>query len=50
MNQLVKQFGQMRKMMAALAKGKMPDPQQLLRGHASVPTANLPRRNGPNQA
>jgi len=31
-NQLVKQFGQMRKMMASLAKGKMPDPQQLLRG------------------
>jgi signal recognition particle subunit SRP54 len=31
-NQLVKQFGQMRRMMAQLAKGKMPDPQQLLRG------------------
>ena len=31
-NQLVKQFGQMRKMMAQLAKGKMPDPQQLMRG------------------
>ena len=31
-NQLVKQFGQMRKMMAQLAKGKMPDPQQLLKG------------------
>jgi signal recognition particle subunit SRP54 len=31
-NQLVKQFGQMRTMMAQLAKGKMPDPQQLLRG------------------
>ncbi len=31
-NQLVKQFAQMRKMMAQLAKGKMPDPQQLLRG------------------
>jgi signal recognition particle subunit SRP54 len=31
-NQLVKQFGQMRKMMAQLSKGKMPDPQQLLRG------------------
>jgi len=28
-NQLVKQFGQMRKLMAQLAKGKMPDPQQL---------------------
>ncbi len=31
-NQLVKQFAQMRKMMAQLAKGKMPDPQQLMRG------------------
>jgi signal recognition particle subunit SRP54 len=31
-NQLVKQFGQMRKMMAQLARGKMPDPQQLLKG------------------
>jgi signal recognition particle subunit SRP54 len=31
-NQLVKQFGQMRKMMSQLAKGKMPDPQQLMRG------------------
>ncbi len=31
-NQLVKQFSQMKKMMAALAKGKMPDAQQLLRG------------------
>jgi signal recognition particle subunit SRP54 len=31
-NQLVKQFGQTRKLMAQLAKGKMPDPQQLMRG------------------
>jgi len=31
-NQLTKQFGQVRKLMAQLAKGKMPDPQQLLRG------------------
>jgi signal recognition particle subunit SRP54 len=31
-NQLIKQFGQTRKLMAQLAKGKMPDPQQLLRG------------------
>jgi signal recognition particle subunit SRP54 len=30
-NQLVKQFAQMRKLMAQLAQGKMPDPQQLLR-------------------
>ncbi|HSI79589.1 MAG TPA: signal recognition particle protein [Solirubrobacterales bacterium] len=29
-NQLVKQFAQMRKVMAQLAEGKMPDPQQLL--------------------
>jgi signal recognition particle subunit SRP54 len=29
-NHLVKQFGQMRKLMAQLAEGKMPDPQQLL--------------------
>jgi signal recognition particle subunit SRP54 len=31
-NQLVKQFAQMRKMMAALSKGKMPDMQQLMKG------------------
>ena len=31
-NQLVKQFSQMRKLMAQMARGKMPDPQQLLRG------------------
>jgi signal recognition particle subunit SRP54 len=31
-NQLVKQFSQMRKLMSQMAKGKMPDPQQLLRG------------------
>jgi signal recognition particle subunit SRP54 len=31
-NQLVKQFAQMRKMMARMAQGKMPDPQQLLKG------------------
>jgi signal recognition particle subunit SRP54 len=30
-NQLVKQFGQMKKVMAQIATGKMPDPQQLLR-------------------
>jgi signal recognition particle subunit SRP54 len=30
-NQLVKQFGQMRKLMSQLAQGKMPDPQQLMR-------------------
>ncbi len=31
-NQLVKQFSQMRKMMSQLAKGKMPDPAQLMKG------------------
>ena len=31
-NQLVKQFDQMQKMMRQLAKGKMPDLQQLARG------------------
>jgi signal recognition particle subunit SRP54 len=31
-NQLVKQFGQMKKMMASLSKGKMPDMQQLMKG------------------
>ncbi|HLM31319.1 MAG TPA: signal recognition particle protein [Solirubrobacterales bacterium] len=31
-NQLVKQFAQMRKMMSQLAQGKMPNPQQLMRG------------------
>ena len=36
-NQLVKQFGQMRKMMSQLAKGKMPDPAELMKGHAVAP-------------
>jgi signal recognition particle subunit SRP54 len=31
-NRLVKQFSQMQKMMKMLSSGKMPDPQQLLRG------------------
>jgi signal recognition particle subunit SRP54 len=31
-NKLVKQFGQMRTLMSQLAKGRMPDPQQLMRG------------------
>jgi len=31
-NNLVKQFAQMRKMMSQLAKGRMPDPAQLMRG------------------
>ena len=33
-NRLVKQFGQMNKLMKQLSEGKMPDPQQLMRGHA----------------
>jgi signal recognition particle subunit SRP54 len=31
-NQLTKQFGQMRKLMKQLAEGRMPSPEQLLRG------------------
>ena len=31
-NRLVKQFGQMNKMMKQLSEGKMPDPQALMRG------------------
>jgi signal recognition particle subunit SRP54 len=31
-NRLVKQFGQMRKMMKQLSSGKMPSPEQLIRG------------------
>jgi signal recognition particle subunit SRP54 len=31
-NRLVKQFGQMNKLMKQLSEGKMPDPQQLMRG------------------
>jgi signal recognition particle subunit SRP54 len=31
-NQLVKQFAQMRKVMKQLAEGKMPSPQQLMKG------------------
>jgi signal recognition particle subunit SRP54 len=31
-NQLTKQFGQMRKLMKQLSEGKMPSPEQLLRG------------------
>ena len=31
-NQLVKQFGSVRKMMKQMASGKMPDPQQLMKG------------------
>jgi signal recognition particle subunit SRP54 len=30
-NQLVKQFGQMQKLMKQLAEGRMPSPEQLLR-------------------
>ena len=48
-NQLVKQFGQMRKMMAQLAKGKMPDPAAADERGAALAqavTRNLLRRNG----
>jgi signal recognition particle subunit SRP54 len=31
-NQLVKQFGQMQKMMRQVQQGKMPSPEQLIRG------------------
>ncbi len=31
-NKLTKQFGQMRKLMKQMAEGKMPDPQQLMKG------------------
>jgi signal recognition particle GTPase len=31
-NQLVKQFGQMQKVMRQLSQGKMPSPSQLARG------------------
>jgi signal recognition particle subunit SRP54 len=31
-NRLVKQFGQMRKLMKQMAEGKMPSPEQLMRG------------------
>jgi signal recognition particle subunit SRP54 len=31
-NQLVKNFGQMRKMMAKMAQGKMPNPAELMKG------------------
>jgi signal recognition particle subunit SRP54 len=31
-NQLVKQFGSVRKLMKQMASGKMPDPQQLMKG------------------
>ncbi len=40
-NNLVKQFDQMRKMMKQLASGKMPDPEQLLSGGGD---AAQPRR------
>ena len=36
-NRLVKQFGQMRKLMKQMSEGKMPDPQQLRCGGASAP-------------
>ena len=44
-NQLVKQFGEMRKMMRGLSAGKMPDLGQLMRQRLSA-SAILPRRHG----
>ena len=41
-NRLVKQFGQMSKLMKQMSEGKMPDPQQLMRGMRVG--ANLRRR------
>src|SRR5215207_7728656 len=41
-NRLVKQFGQMRKLMKQLAEGKMPSPEQLLAG-AGGPRMKRPR-------
>jgi signal recognition particle subunit SRP54 len=45
-NQLVKQFDQMRKLMKQVASGKMPDAQQLARqmGGAAAPKPKIRRR------
>jgi signal recognition particle subunit SRP54 len=43
-NQLVKQFDQMRVMMRAMANGKMPDPQQLAQMGGAAPRPKLRRR------
>jgi signal recognition particle subunit SRP54 len=43
-NQLVKQFDQMRKMMRHMASGKMPDPQQLAQMTGTAPRPKIRRR------
>ena len=42
-NQLVKQFDQMRKMMRSMANGKMPDPQQLAQMTGAAPRPKIRR-------
>jgi signal recognition particle subunit SRP54 len=43
-NQLVKQFDQMRKLMRQMASGKMPDPQQLAQMAGGAPRPKMRRR------
>jgi signal recognition particle subunit SRP54 len=43
-NQLVKQFDQMRVMMRSMASGKMPDPQQLAKLSGAAPRPKIRRR------
>jgi signal recognition particle subunit SRP54 len=43
-NQLVKQFDQMRKMMRHMASGKMPDPQQIAQMTGAAPRPKIRRR------
>jgi signal recognition particle subunit SRP54 len=43
-NQLVKQFDQMRVMMRSMASGKMPDPQQLAQMSGAAPRPKMRRR------
>jgi signal recognition particle subunit SRP54 len=43
-NQLVKQFDQMRKLMRQMASGKMPDPQQLAQMSGGAPRPKVRRR------
>jgi signal recognition particle subunit SRP54 len=43
-NQLVKQFDQMRKMMRQMVSGKMPDPQQLAQMQGGAPRPRIRRR------
>ena len=43
-NQLVKQFDQMRKLMRSMANGKMPDPQKLMTMSGQAPRPKVRRR------